>query len=154
MYRSDLLLFSKQINIYPKQKGFGDLVPGISRQNLSIYSMLGGCLFSLFGMAIIASCFNIMKGAVKNHLLNLARKIKNLLKTKKKEMTSTSSFSGNDESVTDRNREKEELLNNIRLLQQYVTEMNSKRKKPKKSWTVDGRSTAILFEPTLLFYFY
>jgi hypothetical protein len=82
------------------------------------------CFFQLFGIALIAACFNIMKGAAKRYLMRVFRKARKMfVKKKKKSKIST--------EIQD--KEREQFLNNIKLLQQYVTEVNTKRNKNKKT---------------------
>ncbi len=81
------------------------------------------CFFQLFGIALIAACFNIMKGAAKRYLMRIFKKIRKMfIKTKKRKI-----------SAEIQDKEREQFLNNVKLLQQYVTEVNTKRNKTKKT---------------------
>lgn len=109
--------------------GFGDLVPGQNPKDPnSKYKLLLICFYSLFGMAVLAMCFSVMQSAAKRHILSLIKKIKNALVYL---FDSSSRRKKKDEpiSMVDIKREREELLQNIKLLKEYQSQMRKRRKK-------------------------
>lgn len=109
------------------KKGFGDLVPGqkpndryADLKNFTI------CFYSLFGMSIIGMCFNVMQYVARRKiywLISSIQKMSTCLR-KKKEANKNFAF-----TLIEKEKEKEIILNRLKLLQQYENQINAKRRK-------------------------
>jgi len=98
------------------------LVPGISTKdpsaNLKLFTV---CIYSLFGMAIIGMCINVMQDVAKRNASKLVRHFKNFLSIRRKQEESL--------SLKELDQEKEEMLRKIQTLKELDAEISAARKR-------------------------
>ncbi|RNA27512.1 T family of potassium channels 18-like [Brachionus plicatilis] len=98
--------------------GFGDLVPGLAlKDNYTDIKMLIVCIYSSFGMAIIGMCLGQMQFAIKR------KQSMDFMNKSQNDKTSRKN------STVELAREKEEILNKIKMLKRLENEsFNRKRR--------------------------
>lgn len=95
--------------------GFGDFVPGQQTTDPnSDIKLVAIAIYSLFGIALIGMCASLMQGAARRTFRRLSYKVKKVL---------IHSHRSDQEDAylteSDREREKQEILSRIKLLQNY-----------------------------------
>lgn len=106
--------------------GFGDYVAGQRVDDLnSNIKMVTVAFYLLFGMAIIGMCFSLAQSVAKRTVRRLISTVKRLL------YLSTRKKSGDDDmmSEAEREKEKQEILNRIRFLQNYDSMVANTRRR-------------------------
>ncbi len=104
------------------------MVPGQNVKDPNArYKLMLICSYSLFGMATLGMCFNVMQSAAKRNIIALFKAIRAcvtyLCTAHKKEEEPVQL------SEVDIQRERQQLINNIKLLKQYQAQMKNRRKK-------------------------
>lgn len=113
------------------------MVPGQAKDDRHANAkQLVVCFYSLFGMAIIGMCFNVMQGVARRKISWLLHKLKRFTlcprgATNKKD-NEKDKFEDRGEAeytLEEREKERNEILNKLRMLKQYENILNSKRRK-------------------------
>lgn len=116
-----------------KIKGFGDLVPGQSRNDkYAGLKQLTVCFYSLFGMSIFGMCMSVTHYVARRKLMWLFAKIRlwfSCFDRRKPEKPTIKSPQDLNETLMEKEREKETILNRLKLLQHYEKAISAKRRK-------------------------
>jgi hypothetical protein len=107
-------------------------VPGLKTNDRHAnFKLIAVCFYSLFGMAIIGMCFSVMQGLVKRHLAKLGNIIK-IVNSKLALMTSRKSSvkaRRQEISMAEKEKEKDDILNKLKMLQQFEKQINARKRK-------------------------
>lgn len=87
--------------------------------------LLTVCFYSLFGMATLGMCFNAIKTSAKRSISKLKGKVKKLLDCARRR-NKKENF---NQKLIDREKEREDILSKIKMLQMYENQINAKRRK-------------------------
>lgn len=105
-------------------KGFGDLVPGLKKNDkLSNAKLVMTSMNCLFGMAVVGMCFSMMQRVARRYLARLVVSIKKLISC------TVCCCKDPASSLVQLEDEKEIILNRIRMLKQYDELLNLKRRR-------------------------
>jgi hypothetical protein len=120
-------------------------VPGQKRNDkYANLKQLTICFYSLFGMAIIGMCFSVMQFVARRKIMWLFSRLKQISSCcKKRKQTVSAETDGSTitaegqirdvnnltETLIEREREKETILNRLKLLQQYENAISAKRRR-------------------------
>lgn len=108
--------------------GFGDLVPGQRlKDKHSGYKMFSVCIYMFCGMAVFGMCGVSVKTTVKRNLIYLKKKLKKLLQIDCRKKTPNKKISLT-QRLAEREKERKEILNRIKLLEKYENQLNLRRK--------------------------
>jgi hypothetical protein len=107
-------------------------VPGLKPNDRHAnFKLIAVCFYSLFGMAIIGMCFSVMQGLVKRHLAKLGNIIK-VMNAKLVLITARKSSvkaRRHEMSMAEREKEREDILNKLKMLQQFEKQINARKRK-------------------------
>jgi len=108
--------------------GFGDFVPGQRLKDANNgYKMFSVCIYMLFGMAVIGMCGVSVKQTIKRNYAYLKRKLKKLFQADCRKKVPNKKINL-IQRLAEREKEKAEILNRIKLLERYENQLNARRK--------------------------